>query len=139
MFFAGYFIRSTTPLPNPLFTIPHIFSRPPPPPSFPYIRSFFSTITDFFRDALAIIQLFWPLLFIVFCISLFACFVQPYIFACLSPGLRKVASFLRRVLLPLWQMIATAIDPVVAKLPSNWFPFRGKKQSGGKPRAGGRK
>ncbi|PTB78677.1 hypothetical protein M440DRAFT_1328450 [Trichoderma longibrachiatum ATCC 18648] len=139
MLFAGYFIRSTTPLPNPLFTIPHIFSRPPPPPSFPYIRSSFAAITNFFKDAFAIIQFFWPLFIIVFCISLSACFVQPYIFAFLSLGLRKVASFLRRVLLPFWQMIATAIYPVVAKLPSNWFPFGSKKQSGGKPRAGGRK
>ncbi|TFB04602.1 hypothetical protein CCMA1212_004089 [Trichoderma ghanense] len=58
MFFAGYFIRSPTPLPKPLLPIPSIFSRPPPPPSFPYIRSSFAAITNFFREALAIIHFF---------------------------------------------------------------------------------
>ncbi|KAK1253292.1 hypothetical protein MKX07_001369 [Trichoderma sp. CBMAI-0711] len=139
MFFAGYFIRSPTPLPKPLFTILHIFSLPPPPPSFPFIRSSFAAITNFFRDALAIIQFLWPLFVLVFCISLFTCFVQQYIFAFLSWAVQKLAYLARRVLLPLWKILATAVDPIIKKLPSNWNPFGSKKQSGGKSRSGGKK
>jgi hypothetical protein len=140
MSFAGYFfIRSPTPIPKPLFTIPHIFSRPPPPPSFPFIRSSFAAISNFFRDALAIIQFFWPLFLVVFCISLFACFVQQHIFAVLSWAVQNLAYLSRRVLPPLWKILVTAVDPVIKKLPSNWNPFGSKKQSGGKSRSGGKK
>ncbi|KAH0497905.1 hypothetical protein TgHK011_005187 [Trichoderma gracile] len=139
MFFAGYFIRSTSPLPKPLFTIPHIFSRPPPPPSFPYIRSSFAAIINSFKDALAVINFFWPLFLVVFCISLFACFVQPYIFALLSLAGRKLANVLRRVLLPLWNPFAMAIGPFFKKLPLNWNPFRSRNKSSGKSKSGGRK
>ncbi|PTB69434.1 hypothetical protein BBK36DRAFT_1098 [Trichoderma citrinoviride] len=141
MFFAGYFIRSTTPLlTKPLFpfTIPYIFSRPPPP-SFPFIRSLLAAMNNFFRDAFTIIQFFWPLFLVVFCISLFASFVQPYIFAFLSFAFRNCASFLRRILLPLRALIATTISPIIKKLPSDWNPFSKKKQSGGKSRSGGKK
>ncbi|KAL6879136.1 hypothetical protein J3F83DRAFT_711877 [Trichoderma novae-zelandiae] len=141
MFFVGYFIRSTTPLPKPLsaIPIPSIFSRPPPPPSFPFIRSSLAATSTLFKDTLAVVHCFWPLFLVVFCISLFASFVQPYIFAFLSFAFRKLACFMRRILLPLWDLVSTAIDPLIKKFPSNWNPFSSKNQAGSRSRSRGKK
>ncbi|PNP53537.1 hypothetical protein THARTR1_06231 [Trichoderma harzianum] len=134
MFVGGFFIRSTTPLSNP-FAIPAIFSRSPPP-SFPFIRSSLAAITDCFRDALAIFQLFWPLFLIMFCISLFACFVQQYIFSMLAFVSRTFANGMRRIYLPLFNLARPAIDRVIQLLPTNVNPLkRSKKKTGGRPRS----
>ncbi|KAL7914972.1 hypothetical protein GGI35DRAFT_474674 [Trichoderma velutinum] len=122
MFFGGYFLRSTTPTPN-LFTVPSIFSRSPPP-SFPFIRSSLSAIADFFRNALAIFQVFWPLFFIIFCISLFACFVQQYIFSMLAFVFRTLANGMRRIYDPLFDLVMPAIDLVTQQLPTNLNPLK---------------
>ncbi|KAL6807433.1 hypothetical protein GGI42DRAFT_352036 [Trichoderma sp. SZMC 28013] len=134
MFVGGFFIRSTTPLSN-LFTIPSIFSRSPPP-SFPFIRSSLAATADCFRDALAIFQLFWPLFLIMFCISLFTCFVQQYIFSMLAFVSRTLANGIRRIYLPLFNLAMPAIDRIIQLLPANLTPLKkSKKKTGGRPRS----
>ncbi|QYS94646.1 hypothetical protein H0G86_001974 [Trichoderma simmonsii] len=133
MFVGGFFIRSTTPLSN-LFTLPSIFSRSPPPS---FIRSSLAVTADYLRDALAIFQLFWPLFFIMFCISLFACFVQQYIFSMLAFVCRALANGMRRIYSPLFDLARPAIDRVVQLLPTNLNPLKkSKKKTGGRPRSG---
>ncbi|KAL7801542.1 hypothetical protein V8C43DRAFT_137297 [Trichoderma afarasin] len=133
MFVGGFFIRSTAPLSN-LFTFPSIFSRSPPPS---FIRSSLATTADYFRDALAIFQLFWPLFLIMFCISLFACFVQQYIFSMLAFVSRTFANGMRRVYLPLFDLARPAIDRVIQLFPTNLNPLKkSKKKTGGRPRSG---
>ncbi|KAJ4864014.1 hypothetical protein T069G_00544 [Trichoderma breve] len=132
MFVGGFFIRSTTPLPN-VFTLPSIFS-PSPPPSF--IRSSLAAIADYFRDALAIFQLFWPLFLIMFCISLFACLVQQYIFSMLAFASRTLANGMRRIYLPRFDLVRPAIDRLVQLLPTNLNLLKkSKKKTGGRPRS----
>ncbi|PKK52784.1 hypothetical protein CI102_2702 [Trichoderma harzianum] len=132
MFVGGFFIRSATPLSN-LFTLPSIFSRSPPPS---FVRSSLATITDYFRDALAICQLFWPLFLIMFCISLFACFVQQYIFSMLAFVSRNLANGMRRVYLPLFNLARPTIDRVIKLLPKNLNLLKkSKKKTSGRPRS----
>ncbi|KAF3077117.1 hypothetical protein CFAM422_000348 [Trichoderma lentiforme] len=132
MFVGGFFIRSTTPLSN-LFSLPSIFPRSPPPS---FIRSSLATTADYFRDALAIFQLFWPLLLIMFCISLFACFVQQYIFSMVAFVSRNLANGMRRVYLPPHNLARPAIDRVIQLLPTNVNPLKkSKKKTSGRPRS----
>ncbi|KAL6830948.1 hypothetical protein J3E69DRAFT_328196 [Trichoderma sp. SZMC 28015] len=132
MFVGGFFIRSTTPLSN-LFSLPSIFSRSPPPS---FIRSSLASITDCSRDALAIFQLFWPLFLIMFCISLFACFVQQYIFSMVAFVSRNLANGMRRVYLPLFNLARPAIDRAIQLLPTNLNPLKkSKKKTSGRPRS----
>ncbi|KKO96502.1 hypothetical protein THAR02_11399 [Trichoderma harzianum] len=132
MFVGGFFIRSTTPLSN-LFTLPSIFSRSPPPS---FIHSSLAATADCFRDALAIFQLFWPLFLIMFCISLFACFVQQYIFSMVAYVSRTLANGMRRIYLPLFDLARPVIDRVIKLLPTNLNPLKkSKKKTGGRPRS----
>lgn len=120
MFFGGYFVRSST-----LLTIPFIFPRPPPP-SFPYIGFLLRVTGSLVRDALAIVQCFWPLLLAMFCISLFASFVQQHIFAFIAFSFRK-----------LWGWSVWVKDHIVDRLPSNWI--KGRKRNSAvlnRPRSG---
>ncbi|KAL7954800.1 hypothetical protein V8C34DRAFT_327867 [Trichoderma compactum] len=134
MFIGGFFILSTTPLSNP-FTIPAIFLSPPPP-SFPFIRSSLAATADCFHDALAIFQLLWPLFLIMFCISLFTCFVQQYIFSMLAFVSRILANGMRRIHLPILNLTMPAIDRVIQLLPTNLTPLKkSKKKTGGRPRS----
>ncbi|EHK25954.1 uncharacterized protein TRIVIDRAFT_63289 [Trichoderma virens Gv29-8] len=134
MFVGGYFIRLTTPLWNP-FTLTSIFSRSPPP-SFPFIRSSLAAIADFFRDAIAIFQFFWPLFLLGFCINIFAAFVQPYIFSVFAFAFRAFAHGMGRVIQPLRDLVMPAIRPAIQWLPTNWIPLnKGKKKAGGRPRS----
>ncbi|KAH6611454.1 hypothetical protein Trco_001474 [Trichoderma cornu-damae] len=119
MFFGGYFIRSASPLPNPFFAFPSIFSRPPPS-SFPFLHSSLASTANFFRDALAVFQCFWPLFFIMFCISLVTSLVQQYIFAFLSFSLRKLAQSSAWLFPPLWRRTMSAVDAVLRRLPFNF-------------------
>ncbi|KAM6486855.1 hypothetical protein HDV62DRAFT_351917 [Trichoderma sp. SZMC 28011] len=133
MFVGGFFIRSTTPLSN-LFALPSIFSRSPPSS---FIRSSLAVTADYLRDALAIFQLFWPLFLTMFCISLFACFVQQYIFSMLALVFRTLANGMRRIYLPLFDLAKPAIDRVIKLLPTNLNPLKkSKKKTGGRPRSG---
>ncbi|KAL6805681.1 hypothetical protein J3E68DRAFT_389148 [Trichoderma sp. SZMC 28012] len=72
----------------------------------------------------------------MFCISLFACFVQQYIFSMLAFVSRNLANGMRRVYLPLFNLARPAVHRVIQLLPTNLNPLKkSKKKTGGRPRS----
>ncbi|KAL7795307.1 hypothetical protein V8C37DRAFT_374051 [Trichoderma ceciliae] len=68
----------------------------------------------------------------MFCISLLASLVQQYIFAFLSFASRKLAQGAALLILPLWDLALSVMDPVIRRIPFKCNALsRNKKSASG--------